>query len=365
MNRSVRTAAWSTGLFVLLVAVVLTSAALGPVRIDLVTVAMAMLNAIVVPSGVTVGSASLPVLGVPVPIPVLEYAPLFSFDVPATRQIIVEDIRLPRIILAATVGLALAAAGTVMQGFFRNPLADPSIIGVSSGAAAGAVAAIAFPAVLPFGSLHLWAFAGALATAFLVYAIATDGGRTPVATLLLAGVAVQAFLGALISYMLVHSGDSLRQAVYWMMGHLNNSQWSDVKFALPITLLGLLVLCTYRRELNVLLLGEEDAHHLGVEVERTKLLLLALASIVTAAGVAVAGVIGFVGLVVPHIMRLIVGPDHRILLPTSALAGASFLVATDTLARSGPAVVPVGIITAALGAPFFLFLLIRREVHSL
>ena len=365
MYRSVRTAVWSAGLFVLLVAVVLTSAALGPVRIDVVTVAMAMLNAVVVPVGVTSSSASLPVIGVSVPTLGLEYATVFSFDVPVTHQIIVKDIRLPRITLAATVGLSLGAAGTVMQGFFRNPLADPSIIGVSSGAAAGAVAAIVFPGLIPFGSLHVPAFLGALATAFLVYAIATEGGRTPVATLLLAGVAIQTFLGAMISYMLVHSGDSLQQAVYWMMGHLNNSQWGDVGFALPITLAGVLALCAFRQELNVLLLGEEDAHHLGVEVERTKLLLLVLASIVTAAGVAVAGVIGFVGLVVPHIMRLIVGPDHRILLPTSALAGASFLVATDTLARTGPAVVPVGIITAALGAPFFLFLLSRREVRSL
>ncbi|WP_049900924.1 vitamin B12 ABC transporter permease BtuC [Natrinema sp. J7-1] len=364
MYRPVRTAAWSAGLVVLLVVVSLISAALGPVRIDLVTVAMAMLNAIVVPAGVTVGSATVPVLGLSVPVPGLEYAAVFSFDVPATRQIIVANLRLPRIALAATVGLALAAAGTVMQGFFRNPLADPSIIGVSAGAAAGAVAAIAFPALVPFGGLHLSAFAGALATAFLVYAIATDGGRTPVATLLLAGVAVQAFLGAMISYMLVHSGDSLREAVFWMMGRLNTSQWGDVAFAFPITLVGVLVLCAFRRDLNVLLLGEEDAHHLGIEVERTKLLLLALASVIPAAGVAVAGIIGFVGLVVPHIMRLVVGPDHRILLPTSALAGASFLVATDTIARAGPAVVPVGIITAALGAPFFLFLLTRREVHS-
>ncbi|WP_049923257.1 vitamin B12 ABC transporter permease BtuC [Halopiger djelfimassiliensis] len=365
MYRPARTAAWSAGLLVVLLAVVLTSAALGPVRIDLATVAMATLNAIVVPAGVTVSSASVPVLGVAVPVPALEYAPVFSFDVPETRQAIVADIRLPRIALAATVGFALAAAGTVMQGFFRNPLADPSIIGVSSGAAAGAVAAIAFPALVPFGSLQLSAFVGALATAFLVYAIATEGGRTPVATLLLAGVAVQAFLGAMISYMLVHSGDSLREAVFWLMGHLNDSQWSDVRFALPIALGGVLVLCAFTRDLNVLLLGEEDAHHLGVEVERTKLLLLALASVVTAAGVAVAGVIGFVGLVVPHIMRLVVGPDHRILLPTSAIAGASFLVVTDTIARIGPAVVPVGIVTAAFGAPFFLFLLVRREVHSL
>jgi iron complex transport system permease protein len=366
MKRSVRTAVWSTGLAGLLVVAVVVSAALGPVRIDPLTVAMAILNGIVAPSGLETGSGTLPVFGWSIPVVGLEYASVFSFDVPGTHQYIVTQMRLPRIALAATVGFALAAAGTVMQGFFRNPLADPSIIGVSSGAAAGAVALIAFPAIVPFGNLHLAAFAGALTTAFLVYAIATEGGRTPVATLLLAGVAVQAFLGSLISYMLIHSGDGLREAVVWLMGSLRDRGWSDVAFALPVTLIGVVILGAYARELNVLLLGEEDAHHLGVDVERTKLLLLALASIVTAAGVAVTGVIGFVGLVVPHIMRLLVGPDHRILFPTSALAGASFLVVTDTIARwpAGPTEVPVGIVTAALGAPFFLFLLTRREVHS-
>ncbi|WP_049924961.1 vitamin B12 ABC transporter permease BtuC [Halopiger goleimassiliensis] len=390
MSNRGRTVSWTIGLTALLAGVIVTSAALGPVRIDPVIVAKASLNALAVPSGVSLDTAALSIpfveIGGPVPdlafveinvpVPDLEYASVFSFDVDRTHQSIVETIRLPRIVLAAVVGFALAAAGTVMQGFFRNPLADPSIIGVSSGAAAGAVAAIAFPTVIPFAGLHLSAFAGALGASFLVYAIATEGGRTPVATLLLAGVAIQAFLGAMISYMLVLSGDDLREAVVWMMGHLHDSSWADVRFALPFTVLGVLVLCAYTRELNVLLLGEEDAHHLGVDVERTKLLLLALASVVTAAGVAVAGVIGFVGLVVPHIMRLIVGPDHRILLPTSALAGASFLVVTDTVARldtlplplgfdvSTP-VVPVGIITAALGAPFFLYLLTKREVHAL
>ncbi|ARS91591.1 vitamin B12 ABC transporter permease BtuC [Natrarchaeobaculum aegyptiacum] len=365
MHSPVRTVGWTLGLVALLVVVVIGSAALGPVRIDPVTVALASLNAISVPTGIVLeGTITIPRVDVSIPRPGLEFRPLFGFDVPGTSQTIVENIRLPRIVLAAVVGCALAAAGTVMQGFFRNPLADPSIIGVSTGAAAGAVAAIAFPALIPVG-LHVAAFGGALATAFLVYAIATEGGRTPVATLLLAGVAVQAFLGALISYMLVHSGDSLREAVLWMMGRLSYSNWGDVQFALPVTVVGVGVLLAFSRELNVLLLGEEDAHHLGVDVERTKLLLLALASVVTAAGVAVAGVIGFVGLVVPHIMRLIVGPDHRILLPTSAVAGAVFLVATDTVARVGVVEIPVGIVTAALGAPFFLFLLVRREVHAL
>ncbi|AGB15971.1 ABC-type Fe3+-siderophore transport system, permease component [Halovivax ruber XH-70] len=360
-----RVIGWSTALVFVLVGSIVASAAIGPIGIDPVVVAKSILNSLSVPTSVDTTTATLPFVEWTIPAPSVSYTPLFGFDVHGPHESIVVDLRLPRIALAATVGTGLAAAGTVMQGFFRNPLADPSIIGVSSGAAVGAVAMLAFPAFFPFAELHLAAFVGALATAGLVYAIATDGGRTPVATLLLAGVAVQTFLGAVISYLLVHSGDSLRAAVYWMMGRLRDSTWGDVEFTLPFVIVGVVVLLAYARELNVLLLGEEDAHHLGIDVERTKLLLLLVSSVVTAAGVAVAGIIGFVGLVVPHMMRLVVGPDHRILLPTSALAGASFLVLTDTIARSGPVEVPVGIVTAALGAPFFLFLLARKEVHAL
>ena len=243
-------------------------------------------------------------------------------------------------------------------------MADPSIIGVSSGAAVGAVAFIVLPLSIPFGR-SAFAFGGALIAAFVVYAIATERGRTPVATLLLAGIALQTFLGAVISFLLLGAGDNLETAVYWLMGHLHDSTWGRVRLALPVVLIFFVVLLAYARDLNVLLLGEEDAHTLGIEVERTKRVLLATSSVVTAAAVAVSGVIGFVGLIVPHMMRLLVGPDHRILLPTSALAGAVFLVATDPVARSGPAEIPVGIVTAALGAPFFLYLLRKREVHAL
>jgi iron complex transport system permease protein len=181
---------------------------------------------------------------------------------------------------------------------------------------------------------------------------------------LLAGVAVQTFLGAVVSYLLLHAGESLDRVVYWLMGHLGGATWGDVRFAaVAVPLVVLLV--PYARDLNVLLLGEADAHGLGIEVERVKRVLLAVSALVTAAAVAVAGVIGFVGLVVPHVLRLVVGPDHRVLLPTSALAGAAFLVVADTVARSGPAEVPVGIVTAAVGAPFFVYLLRRREVHEL
>jgi iron complex transport system permease protein len=243
-------------------------------------------------------------------------------------------------------------------------MADPSIVGVSSGAAVGAVATIALGLSIPFG-IQGAAFAGALVTAFAVYLIATDDGRTPVATLLLAGVAVQTFLGAVVSYLLLQAGESLEQALYWLMGRLHTATWAQVEATLPVAAVCLVVLLAYARDLNVLLLGEEDAHTLGIEVERTKRILLAVSSVVTAAAVAVAGVVGFVGLVVPHMLRLVVGPDHRVLLPTSAIAGGAFLVATDTLARAGPAELPVGIVTAAVGAPFFLYLLVTREVHSL
>ncbi|WP_409338691.1 vitamin B12 ABC transporter permease BtuC [Halalkalicoccus ordinarius] len=355
------TGAWSAGLLVVLIGVILLSTALGPVRIDPVIVAKVLLNALSIPSELG-ASTPMGVGSLTVPVPRIETRPAFAFVVPETHETIVMRIRLPRVLLAAVVGFALATAGTVMQGFFRNPMADPSIIGVSSGAAVGAVASI----VLPLGvGLRPAAFVGAVVTAFAVYLVASEGGRTPVATLLLAGIAIQTFLGAVISYLLINSGESLEQAVYWLMGHLHNSTWSEVGLSLPVVIPVFVLLLIYAPDLNVLLLGEEDAQTLGIEVERTKRVLLAAASVITAAGVAVSGVIGFVGLIVPHMMRLLVGPDHRILLPTSALAGSVFLVATDTLARSGPAEVPVGIVTAALGAPFFLYLLRSREVHAL
>ena len=346
-----RTVAWSVGLAVALALVALVSATIGPVSIPAGTVAKAVLNEVALPtlSGAGVG-----------------WIRPFSFTVESSDAVIVTELRLPRIALGAAVGFALATAGTVMQGFFRNPMADPSIIGVSTGAAVGAVAAIVFrPAIPLVPNLQAMAFGVALLAGFAVYLIAREGGRTPVATLLLAGVAVQTFLGAVVSYTLLFAGDSLERAVYWLMGHLHAANWGKVGAVWPVAVLGFAVTLAYARELNVLLVGEDDAQTLGVEVERTKQILLVVAAVLTAAAVAVAGVIGFVGLVVPHVMRLLVGPDHRVLLPTSALAGAGFLVATDTLARAGPAEVPVGIVTAALGAPFFLYLLRSREVHSL
>jgi len=347
---------WSIALTAVLATVITVSAGIGPVWIPPDAVAKILLNAVVLPTAVDLSGPSVE----------LSTQPLFRFQVAELHRQIVLRVRLPRILLGAVVGFSLAAAGTIMQGIFRNPMADPSIIGVSSGAAVGAVGFIVAPFALPFGlGLRGAAFAGALLAAFGVYLIATQNGRTPVATLLLAGVAVQTFLGAIVSFLLLNSGESIRRALFWLMGHLKGASWIDVGSSLVLVAIPFVVLLVYTRDLNVLLLGEEDAQSLGIDVERTKRILLAFSALATAAGVAVAGIIGFVGLIVPHVMRLVVGPDHRILLPTAALAGASFLVATDTVARSGPTEVPVGIVTAALGAPFFLYLLRQREVHEL
>lgn len=344
-----RAVGWSSGLTTMLAVTIVVSATIGPAEISPRQVLFAIMNSIAVPTITATG---------------LAWSRPFGFVIPATTETIVTTIRLPRILLGATVGWALATAGTVMQGFFRNPLADPSIIGVSAGAAVGAVAYIVLSLSIPFG-LPTAAFLGALIAAFGVYLIATEGGRTPVATLLLAGVAVQTFLGAVISFLLLQAGESLDRAIYWLMGHLHASTWPKVRLAIPVVGVLFVLHLVYARDLNVLLLGEADAQTLGIEVERTKRILLAGASVLTAIAVAVSGVIGFVGLVVPHGMRLLVGPDHRILLPTSAVAGAVFLVATDTIARMGANEIPVGLVTAALGAPFFLYLLVQREVHEL
>ena len=336
---------WCVFLTVLLVVSVALAAGIGSVDIGYAPVTAIIVDAV---------TRHLPVV-----------SPSSFYTGPDAHETIVVQVRLPRVVVGAVVGFALASAGAVMQGFFRNPMADPSIIGVSSGAAVGAVAVIVY--ALPFGA-QTAAFVGAVVTAGVVYGIATKNGRTGVATLLLAGIAVQTFLSAIVSYMMhVSDDEGLRAAVYWLMGNLLYKGWSDVVAVVPPVAIGFVVLLYYSRDLNVLLLGEAEARTLGVEPRRAKLVLLAVTSVVTAAAVAVAGVIGFVGLIVPHAMRLVVGPDHRVLIPTSALAGGVFLVTADAVARSvmGGSELPVGIVTALVGVPFFLYLLRDREVHEL
>jgi iron complex transport system permease protein len=282
-----------------------------------------------------------------------------------TEQLVVEQIRLPRIVVGSLVGMALATAGASMQGLFRNPMADPGIIGVSAGGATGAVLAIALGLHGSSFALPVFAFLGALGASFLVYGIATAGGRFSMAALLLAGVAVASFLGAVISAVLVMvpEQEGLREILFWLAGGLEARSWAHVRVALPMILLGTGVILLLARDLNLLLLGDDEARSLGVRVAMTRNTLLAAASMVTGVAVAVSGTIGFVGLVVPHMLRLVVGPDHRVLIPASALGGALFLVLADTVARTvlQPAELRVGIVTAFVGAPFFVFLLIRNK----
>ncbi len=277
---------------------------------------------------------------------------------------IILQIRLPRIILGVLVGAALSIAGTTMQGLFKNPMADPYIIGISSGAALGAVFTIAFGlSIFGMYTIPLIAFAGAAAAIFLVYNIASVRGKLPVSTLLLAGIAVTLFLSAIISLMMYTSGEKLHGIVFWLMGGLWGRNWNHVLMAFPFIFLGAIIIYIFARDLNVMLLGEEPAQHLGIEVETLKKIILLSASLITAAAVSVSGIIGFVGLIIPHAMRILVGPDHRILLPSSALVGGIFLVWADTLARTiiAPIELPVGIITALFGAPFFIYLLRTRK----
>jgi iron complex transport system permease protein len=280
---------------------------------------------------------------------------LLTFDSDMIRKLIFE-VRLPRIIGALLVGGGLAAAGCVMQGLFRNPMADPYIIGTSTGGALGAACAIVFLGGL---LMPLFAFIGATASTITVYIISQRNGRMAVETLLLSGIAVSLFLSAMLSFIMYMSGNSLHQIMFWMMGGFWNMYWDDVSLALLIPAAAV-ILYIFSRDLNVMALGEEEAIHLGVNTERTKKILLMVSTFITAIAVSVSGCIGFVGLIIPHIMRIFTGPDHRILLPASMLAGSILLMWADTFARTMPVEIPVGIITAFLGAPFFIYLLRRR-----
>ena len=288
----------------------------------------------------------------------------------SAEAVIVRSIRSPRVLLAILVGALLALSGAVMQGFFQNPMADPYIIGVSSGSALGATLALALSIDFWLFGLHsvsVFAFAGALAVTFLVYAISVRGGRVPVTVLLLTGVAVGSLAAALTSFVMITSHESLHRILFWLMGSLSSRRWEHVQMIWPYAVIGIVVLQIYAKDLNMLLQGEESARYLGVDVERVKIVLLFVVALLTAAAVAVSGIIGFVGLVVPHIMRLLVGPDHRRLFPASILGGAILMVGADILARTliEPAEIPIGVITSVIGCPFFLFLLSRRKELAL
>ena len=286
--------------------------------------------------------------------------------------IIVWHIRLPRVLMGAVVGASLAVAGATMQGLFRNPLADPGLVGVSSGAALGAIGVIVLGsgplspllAVLGTYALPLAAFLGGLASTTLLYAIATRQGRTSVATMLLAGIALGAFAAAISGFLIFRSDDAqLRDVTFWSLGGLGGATWEKLLVGGPIMLAVVVAAPLLARGLNALALGEAEAFYLGLRVERLKRIAIFFVAAATGAAVASAGVIGFVGIVVPHLLRLAIGADHGPLLPASALLGAILLVLADMAARTlvSPAELPIGIITAAIGAPFFLWMLLRRR----
>ena len=290
----------------------------------------------------------------------------------ARERLVLMDIRLPRTVLGLLVGGALAVTGAMMQGLFRNPLADPGLVGASSGAGLAAVAMIALgggllaPVVAALGTeaVPVAAVTGAFGSTWLLYALSTRGQQTSVATLLLAGVAIGAFAGALSGLIVFRADDrALRDITFWTMGSLGGANWPKIAAALPFFLVAAVAAPLVARPLNALLLGEAEAVHLGVAIERAKKIAIVAAACAVGASVALSGVIGFVGIVVPHVVRLVTGPDHRFVLPGSAFVGAALLLAADAVARvvAAPAELPIGIVTAAIGAPFFLWLLLRRR----
>lgn len=275
------------------------------------------------------------------------------------------NVRLPRVVLALLVGASLGCAGALMQGVFGNPLAEPGVIGISAGAAVGAVASIALGlSFLGNWTITVCAFVAGLITVLLVYSLSRSGGRTEVVTLILTGIAVNAFAGALIGLSIFFADNAqITQITFWQLGSLSQATWPKVLAVLPCALAGLLIAPFHSRKLDLLALGERPARHLGVDVERLRIVLVLVVALLTAAAVAVAGIISFVGLLVPHLLRMANGPGHRFLVPGSALGGALVLVAGDLAARTvaAPAELPLGVLTALFGSPFFFWLLRRTR----
>ncbi len=277
-------------------------------------------------------------------------------------------VRFPRIVMALAVGAALAVAGAVMQAIFGNPLAEPGVVGVSAGGALGAAVAIVLGvAAFGSGSIAVFAFAGGLGATLLVYAMSRANGRTEVVTLLLTGIAVNAFAGAGLAFLLFMADSGSReQIVFWQLGSLNGSLWSEVSIVLPVAVVGTIVAVALGRRYDLLTLGERNARHLGVNVEALRIGSIVLVALLTGVAVAFCGIIAFVGLVVPHLIRMIIGPAHRALLVASAFGGGALLVYSDLIARSvvTGADLPIGLVTSLVGGPFFFFLLLRQRKRS-
>jgi iron complex transport system permease protein len=316
----------------------------------------------------SVGAAGIPLGRLPAALGLAQGDPA----VVARDHLVLWSIRLPRIVIAIMIGALLAAGGTVMQGLFRNPLADPALAGISPGAGLASATAIvvgdrllaASKTTVPFEILPFAAIAGALITTVILYRLATRSGRTSIATLLLAGIAIGALANAGIGFLVFLADDrQLRDITFWLLGSLGGATWGKVWALVPFVLLMLASLPFIARGLDLIVLGEAEAFHMGVSVERLKRISIVLVACTTGAAVSIAGVIGFVGIVVPHLLRLVIGPGHRLLLPAAVILGAILLLIADTFARivAAPAELPIGIVTAAIGAPFFLSLLLRQR----
>ena len=295
-----------------------------------------------------------------------------AYPLQARDQMLLWSIRVPRVFAVAMVGGMLALSGAIMQGLFRNPLADPALVGVSSGGALAAAAAIVFTDSALGRTLHdfqdqllpIAAFGGSLLTTIALYRIASRGGRTSIALFLLAGLAIAAIANAGIGLLVFVADDrQLRDITFWLLGSFSGVTWTKALTLAPVLAAGIAVCLWIARGLDLLVLGEADAFHAGIDVERLKCAAIVLVSAMTGVAVSVCGVIGFVGIVVPHLVRLAAGPGHRMLLPASACLGATLLVGADTLARTivSPAEMPIGILTATIGAPFFLAMLLRQR----
>jgi iron complex transport system permease protein len=328
---------------------------------------LALILFITAAAAASVGAAGIPLSRLPAALG------LVAGDAASARdQLVLWSIRLPRIALAIMIGALLAAGGTVMQGLFRNPLADPALAGIAPGAGFASALAIvvgdrmlaASKTVFPFELLPVAAIAGALIATVILYRLATRHGRTSIATLLLAGIAISALANAGIGFLVFLADDrQLRDITFWLLGSLGGATWGKVMAIAPFVALMLAGLPFIARGLDLIVLGEAEAFHTGIAVERLKRIAIVLVAAATGAAVSVAGVIGFVGIVVPHLLRLAIGPGHRLLLPAAVCLGAILLLIADTFARvvAAPAELPIGIVTAAIGAPFFLSLLLRQR----
>jgi iron complex transport system permease protein len=290
-------------------------------------------------------------------------------NVSSTHFLIIFKVRMPRIVMASLVGMGLSVVGASFQSLFKNPMADPYVLGISSGAALGAALAIVIKlpsAIASLGITTIFAFIGAAATTVLVYSIAQVRGKVTTTNLLLAGSAISFLMSAMISIIMIFNQEEINKIVFWMMGSFNASSWKNIYIVAPIVIIGTVIIFIFYNDFNLMLTGDDTAKTLGVDTEKLKRLIIIISSLIMAVCVSFSGIIGFVGFLVPHMIRIIFGPNNKALIPFSALGGALFLLFADTVARTiaSPAELPVGAVTSLIGSPFFIYLLIKMKKRS-